>query len=102
MFQILLLYYKYIIFSGVVINNLNKDIVPAVFTCLKKKRNFDIKHLLPSLINRRLNWRILQQNFKLPEEYYNYLLNTDDELNELIELIIIDCTTSTQKIKVSD
>lgn len=71
-------------------DELTDNTVLSISSYLKDKRNFNLKNLQPSLINRRLNRRILELKIKSSEEYYNYLLNTDDELDELINSLLIN------------
>ncbi|MDA3860769.1 MAG: protein-glutamate O-methyltransferase CheR [Melioribacteraceae bacterium] len=69
---------------------LNQNIFMSIASFLREKRNFDINNLQPSLITRRLNWRITQLKIKSTEEYFNYLTNSDDELDELINAFLIN------------
>lgn len=92
----------FIALSGVIINNLYKNIIHTIFIYLKDMRKSYVEILRPSLINRRLSLRILSKGFKLHKEYYDYILNTYYKLYEQIELIVIGCTINTHKLKVSD
>ncbi|HED07707.1 MAG TPA: protein-glutamate O-methyltransferase CheR [Ignavibacteria bacterium] len=74
-------------------DELNNNTVLSISSYLKDKRNFNLKYLCPSLINRRLNRRLLELNIKSSKEYYNYLLDTDDEIDELINSLMINYST---------
>jgi len=74
-------------------DELNNNTVLSISSYLKDKRNFNLKYLCPSLINRRLNRRLLELNIKSSKEYYDYLLDTDDEIDELINSLMINYST---------
>jgi len=72
------------------LQDLDKNITLSISSYLKNKRNFNIEYLRSSLINRKLNRRLHELNLKSSDEYYEYLLNTEDELDQLINSLLIN------------
>ena len=68
---------------------MNKEI-QSILNYLKQKRGFDFSGCRPSMVERRLEKRLLLTKCKNLNEYHNYLQGQADELDQLIDILTIN------------